>query len=61
MELVIAFVIVAIIGYFIMTGDRSKPGCFAWCDVGRALLLWGMGESINYMIKGPIMKVRVVE
>ena len=43
-----------------MTSDRSKPGCFAWCDVGKALLLWGLSETVVYLVKGPVAPVRVV-
>ena len=60
MDLLVAFIIVGAIGYFIMTSDRSKPGCFAWCDVGKALLLWGLSETVVYLVKGPVAPVRVV-
>lgn len=60
MDLLVAFVIVGLVGYFVMT-NKSKPGCFAWCDVGKALLLWGMTEAVVYLIKGPLVSVSIVK
>ena len=61
MELVLAFVIVAIVGYFIMIRDRTNQKCFAWCDVGKALMLWGITELVIYTVKGPISNVRLAD
>lgn len=60
MDLLVAFIVVAVIGYMIMVSDKSKPECFAWCDVGKGLLMWSLAEATTYMIKGPAMAVKMV-
>ena len=59
MERILAFAIVALIGYAIMVYDKSKPDCFKWCDVGKGLLMWATTELTVYLIKGKTMSVRM--
>lgn len=59
MDAVIGFIIVALIGYFIMMCPKLGKGCFRWCDVGKGLLGVGITNILALLIKGGIQPVAI--
>ena len=57
---VLGFVIVALIGFFIISSTSGGVGCFTWCDAGKVLLMWGLTELAVYAVKGGVMPVKPV-
>ena len=57
---VLGFVIVALIGFFIISSTSGGAGCFTWCDAGKVLLMWGLTELAVYAVKGGVMPVKPV-
>ena len=60
-ESVYGFVIVALIGFFIVTSPMLGKGkCFDWCDVGKGLIGLALTSVVSLLIKGAVQPVKVV-
>jgi hypothetical protein len=61
-EAVYGFVIVALIGFFIVSSPllNKNAGCFNWCDVGKTLVGLALTSVVSLLIKGAVQPVKVV-